>query len=57
MAVGSTQLLAEMSTKHLPEGKGWPARKEGNLTIICESSVYKMWEPRSLRTLWASTAC
>jgi hypothetical protein len=27
MALGSTHLLAEMSTRNLPEGKGWPARK------------------------------
>jgi hypothetical protein len=28
-----------------------------NLTAICELTVYKMWEPRRLTTLWASTAC
>jgi hypothetical protein len=28
-----------------------------NLTYICEPVVQKMWEPRRLTTLWASTAC
>jgi hypothetical protein len=27
MALGSTQPLTEMSTRNLPGGKGWPARK------------------------------
>jgi hypothetical protein len=57
MALGSTQFLTEIGTKILPEGKRWPARKADNLTAICESTVYKMWEPRRLTTLWASTAC
>jgi hypothetical protein len=56
MALGSTQPLTEMSTWNLPAGKGRPARKAG-LTAICEPTVYKMWEPRRLTTLWASTAC
>jgi hypothetical protein len=57
MALGSTQPLTKMSTRNLPRGKKRPARKADNLTAICESSVYKMWEPRRLTTLWASTAC
>jgi hypothetical protein len=36
---------------------GRPARKTDNLTAICETIVLKMWEPRRLTTLWASTAC
>jgi hypothetical protein len=56
MALGSTQPLTEMSTRNLLEGKGRPARKT-DLTAICEPTVYKMWEPRRLRTLWASMAC
>jgi hypothetical protein len=28
-----------------------------NLTTICEPIVWKMWEPRRLTTLWASTTC
>jgi hypothetical protein len=28
-----------------------------NLTAICVPTVWKMWEPRRLTTLWASTAC
>jgi hypothetical protein len=38
-------------------GKGRPARKSDNLTVNCEPVFYKMWEPRRLTTLWASTAC
>jgi hypothetical protein len=34
---------------------GRPARKADNITAICEAIVWKMWEPRSLTTLWAST--
>jgi hypothetical protein len=57
MVLGSTQPLTEMSTRNLPGGKGRPARKADNLTAICEPTVYKMWEPRRLTALWASTAC
>jgi hypothetical protein len=57
MALGSTQTVTEMSTKNLPGGKGWPARKADNLTAICEPIVKKIWELRRLTTLWASTAC
>jgi hypothetical protein len=35
MALGSTQPLTEMSTRNLPAGKEWPARK-AELTAICE---------------------
>jgi hypothetical protein len=38
-------------------GKGEPVGKADNLTAICERTVYKMWGPRRLTTLWASTAC
>jgi hypothetical protein len=41
MALGSTQLVTEMSTRNLPGRKGRPARKADNLTAICESIVYK----------------
>jgi hypothetical protein len=52
----STQPLTEMSTRDLPGGKGRPACKAHSLTAICESIVWKVWEPRRLTTLWASTA-
>jgi hypothetical protein len=39
MALGSTQPLTEMSTRNIPEGKEWPARKADNLTAICEPIV------------------
>jgi hypothetical protein len=56
MAVGSTQPLTEMSTRNIPGGEGRLARKADNLTAICESIVYKMWEPQHLAALWVSTA-
>jgi hypothetical protein len=56
MAVGSTQPPTEMSTKNPRAGKGQPTRKTNNLTAICKLTVQKMWEPRRLTTLWASTA-
>jgi hypothetical protein len=31
--------------------------KGDNLTAICEPIVYKTWETRRLKTLWAFTAC
>jgi hypothetical protein len=36
---------------------GRPVRKADNFTAICELIVYKMWVPRRLTTLCASTAC
>jgi hypothetical protein len=45
-----------LSTRNLSDGKGQPARK-ADLTAIGESIVWKMWEPRRLTTLWASTVC
>jgi hypothetical protein len=53
IALESTQLLREICTRNLPGGNGGPARKADNLTAICE----RMWEPRCLTTLWASTSC
>jgi hypothetical protein len=57
MALGSTQPLTGMSTRKLPGGIGRPARKADNLNAICEPIVQKIWKPRRLTTLWASTAC
>jgi hypothetical protein len=56
MSWGSTQPLAEMSSRNLLGGKGRPAC-EADVTAICESIVEKIWEPRRLKTLWASTVC
>jgi hypothetical protein len=36
MALGSTQLLKQMSTRNLHGDNGRPARKADNLTAICE---------------------
>jgi hypothetical protein len=57
MSLESTQPLTEISTRNLPGSKGERARKPDNLTLICESIVYKMWEPRRVTTLWAPTTC
>jgi hypothetical protein len=38
MALGSTHLLTEMSTRNLPGGKRRPARKADNVAAICEQS-------------------
>jgi hypothetical protein len=48
--------ITDMSTRNLPGGKKRPALK-ADLTAICESIVYKMWETRRLATLWASSVC
>jgi hypothetical protein len=39
MALGSTQLVTEMSTVNLPGAEGRPARKADNLTAISEPIV------------------
>jgi hypothetical protein len=57
MALGSTQPVREMSTRNLPGDERRPADKADNLTAICEPIVWKMWVPRRLTILWASTAC
>jgi hypothetical protein len=55
MALGSTQPITEMSTRNFPGGKGRPGLDK--LSAISEPTIYKMWEPRRLTTLWASAAC
>jgi hypothetical protein len=57
MTPGPTQPLTEMSTRNLPGGKGRPEHKADKLIAICELSAKKMWEPRRLTNLRASTAC
>jgi hypothetical protein len=56
MALGSSQPLTEISVRNLPGGKERPALRADNHTAICEPSVYQMWQPRRLTTVWASTA-
>jgi hypothetical protein len=48
MALGSTQLLTEMSTRNLPGGKGCPAHEADNLTASLDVIP---------TTLWPFTAC
>jgi hypothetical protein len=48
---------SEISTRNILRCRGQPACKSDNITAICELAVWKMWEPRRLRTLRASTAC
>jgi hypothetical protein len=57
LALGSIQPLTQMSTRNIPGGKGRPEHKADNLTAICEPIFSKMWKPRPLKILWASTAC
>jgi hypothetical protein len=56
MALGSTQLLTEMSTRNLLGGKGRPARGADTLTFICEPLSRKCGS-LDVSTLWAFTAC
>jgi hypothetical protein len=53
MALRSTQPLTEMSTRNLPGGKGRPARKGDNLTVVCEQTL----ENVGASTSWACMAC
>jgi hypothetical protein len=39
MAVGSTQVLTEMSTRNLPGGKGRQVREADNLTTTYEPII------------------
>jgi hypothetical protein len=39
IALGSNQPLTEMSTRNLRGDKGRSARKAGNLSAICETSI------------------
>jgi hypothetical protein len=39
MALRSTQPPTEKSTRNLPAGKGRSARKDGNLSAMCEPTV------------------
>jgi hypothetical protein len=57
LALGSALPLTEASTRNLPWGKRWLAHKVDNLTTICKPTVWKMWEPQHLTTLWASATC
>jgi hypothetical protein len=57
MALSLIKPLKEMSTRNLSGGKGWPVTKTDNRTAICEPTVWKMWKPRRVSTLWASTVC
>jgi hypothetical protein len=57
MTLMLTQPLPEMTARNLPGGKGQPAHKADNPTATGEQTVYKIWEPQCLTTLWASTAC
>jgi hypothetical protein len=50
-------LVNPIGTRNLPGSKGWPVREADNLTALCEPILSRMWEPRLLTTLWASTAC
>jgi hypothetical protein len=55
MALEWTQPLTEMSTRNHSEGKARHPSKADNITTIYEPIVEKMWQPRRLTDLWAST--
>jgi hypothetical protein len=57
MSLGSTQSLTEISARSLPGGKERPVRKTENLTAISEPIVWKIWQPRRLKTQLAFTVC
>jgi hypothetical protein len=56
MVLGSNQLPTEMSTRSLPGAKRRPARMADKLSVICEPTVQKKWDPRRLTILRASMA-
>jgi hypothetical protein len=56
MAVELSQASNRNQYRESSWGKG-PLELEADLTAFCEPTIYKMWEPRCLTTLWASTAC
>jgi hypothetical protein len=51
-----TQPLIEMSIRNLPGGEGRPEHKAASPSSLSLLSR-RMWDPRRLTTLWASTAC
>jgi hypothetical protein len=53
---GRLSLQRKCVTETFLGGKGRQARKADNLTANCKAIVYKKWESRQLKTLWASTA-
>jgi hypothetical protein len=56
VALGSIQLLTEMSTRNLSGDKGRRVIKAGNLTAVCEPTIYTTWGALCLTTLLASKA-
>jgi hypothetical protein len=57
MALGSTQPLTEISTRDLSGGKGFRHLRLTTSPHFCDTIVWKMWGPRRLTTLRASTPC
>jgi hypothetical protein len=57
MTLASTQPLTGISTRTLPCDKPRPAIIGSRFVAIYEAIVWKMWQPRRLIILWASTAC
>jgi hypothetical protein len=55
MALGSTQPVTEISTMNVSEDEGRLAHDTDSLTVICKSSVKKIWEPGRLISLWTSS--
>jgi hypothetical protein len=57
MILRSTQSLTEMSTEIIPGSIGRQTRKADNLAATFEPIIYKMWDPRRLTSVLASTSC
>jgi hypothetical protein len=51
MVLGFTQTLTGMSTRRSSRDNARPARKVDNLTLVCEATVYKVWDPQHLKSL------
>jgi hypothetical protein len=51
MALGSTQPLTELNTRHILEGKKRPARRADNLAAICEPNVWEASNSRNRKDL------
>jgi hypothetical protein len=57
VALGPIQPPIKVSIGNLSGHKDRLARKNNKLAANYDPIVWKMWEPRRLTTLWASTAC
>jgi hypothetical protein len=57
MTMALAQPLIAMRTRNHPGDKARTAHEAQIHTAICEPIVYKIWDPRRLINIKASTAC